>query len=506
MKLNQLKAGAVLSYITMGLGYIISIIYTPIMLRILGQSEYGLYNLVASVVAYLGLLNFGFGSAYIRYYSRFKIKNESSNIAKLNGMFLVVFILIGLVAILAGMLLVFNTDTIFGAELTVQEISKARTLMAIMVVNIAFTFPNIVFNSYITANERFVFQKLLQMIKIIANPFIVLPLLLLGYGSVGMVVITTMMNILIEIANAVFCFRKLGMQFSFRGFNLKLMREMTVFSSFIFISLIVDQVNWNIDKFILGRFHGTISVAVYGVAAQLFTYYLSLSLAISSVFVPRVNALVAKNNGNQELTSLFTKVGRVQFILLSLISTGVIFYGKEFLEFWAGASYTGSFPILLLLMLPSTIPLFQNIGIEIQNAKNMHQFRSLLYLLIAIGNLIITIPLAKAYAGVGAALGTAVGQIIGNTVIMNIYYEKKIGLNMRYFWSEILKFAPALIPPVIVGLAMSFYLDLSNMHVFLVSGLIYLVVYSVSMWVLGMNDFEKQLIINPIKSLKIKKF
>ena len=91
MKINQLKAGATLSYISMGLGYVISIIYTPIMLRLLGQSEYGLYNLVASVVAYLGLLNFGFGSAYIRFYSRYKVNNDRVNIAKLNGMFLIVF-------------------------------------------------------------------------------------------------------------------------------------------------------------------------------------------------------------------------------------------------------------------------------------------------------------------------------------------------------------------------------------------------------------------------------
>lgn len=88
MKLNQLKTGAALSYISMGLGYIISIIYTPIMLRLLGQSEYGLYNLVASVVSYLGLLNFGFGSAYLRYYSRYKVNNDQKNIAKLNGIYL----------------------------------------------------------------------------------------------------------------------------------------------------------------------------------------------------------------------------------------------------------------------------------------------------------------------------------------------------------------------------------------------------------------------------------
>lgn len=80
-KNNQLKVGAILSYISMGLGYVISIIYTPIMLRLLGQSEYGLYNLVNSVVSYLGLLNFGFGSAYVRYYSRYKVKDDEENIA-----------------------------------------------------------------------------------------------------------------------------------------------------------------------------------------------------------------------------------------------------------------------------------------------------------------------------------------------------------------------------------------------------------------------------------------
>ena len=97
MKINEIKAGAVLSYISMGLGYLVSLLYTPVMLRLLGQSEFGLYNLVASVVAYLGLLNFGFGSAYIRYYSRFKVNNDQVNIAKLNGMFFIVFAVIGIV-------------------------------------------------------------------------------------------------------------------------------------------------------------------------------------------------------------------------------------------------------------------------------------------------------------------------------------------------------------------------------------------------------------------------
>jgi O-antigen/teichoic acid export membrane protein len=501
MKVNQLKAGAALSYISMGLGYLVSIIYTPIMLRLLGQSEYGLYNLVASVVAYLGVLNFGFGSAYMRYYSRYKVQEDKEKIAALNGMFLIIFSALGLLAVVAGTILALNTEMIFGPELTSIELSRAKILMMILVINLAISFPNIVFTSHITANEKFVFQKLVQMIKIVANPFVVLPVLILGYGSVGMVVATTILNITIEIINAIYCLRKLKMRFSFKNFDFKLMREMIVFSSFIFINLLIDQINWNVDKFILGRFHGTVSVAVYGLAAQLNTYYLSIATAISSVFIPRVHRLVANLDNNDELTKLFTRIGRVQFIILSLISSGLVFFGRPFINLWAGNDYDGSYLIVLLLIIPVTIPLIQNIGIEIQRAKNMHQFRSWIYFFIALGNLGLTIPLAKVYGGVGAAIGTAASLIIGNGLLMNWFNHVKVGLDMKFFWKQILNFVPALIAPLIAGVFIINFFDLNNPFYFLGFGTAYVVIFCTSMWFFGMNHYEKDLLGKPIKKI-----
>ena len=506
LKINQLKAGAVLSYISMGLGYLVSIIYTPIMLRLLGQSEYGLYNLVASVVAYLGVLNFGFGSAYMRYYSRYKVQEDKEKIASLNGMFLIIFSFIGFIAIIAGTILALNTEFIFGDKLTVNELSKAKTLVMILVINLAISFPNIVFNSHITANEQFVFQKLIKMIRTVANPFIVLPVLIMGFGSVGMVVATTLLNVAIETVNAIFCIKKLKMKFSFNNFDFKLMREMTVFSSFIFINLVIDQINWNVDKFILGRFHGTVSVALYGLAAQLNTYYLSISTSISSVFIPRVHRLVAKSDDNDELTRLFTKIGRIQFIVLSLIASGLLFFGRPFINMWAGNNYDASYPIVLLLVFPVTIPLIQNIGIEIQRAKNMHPFRSWVYFFIALTNLVISIPLAKMYAGIGAAIGTATALILGNGLIMNWYYHAKVGLDMKYFWKQILNFIPALLVPMFTGFLINRYIDLYNLINFLVFGFIYVIIYCLSMWFIGMNQYEKEMISKPMRRLAVRFF
>ena len=69
MAVNQIKAGAVLSYLSIGLSNIVGILYTPFMLRMLGQSEYGMFSLAASVVGYLTILDMGFGNAIVRYLS-----------------------------------------------------------------------------------------------------------------------------------------------------------------------------------------------------------------------------------------------------------------------------------------------------------------------------------------------------------------------------------------------------------------------------------------------------
>jgi O-antigen/teichoic acid export membrane protein len=218
----------------MTLGYIIAVAYTPIMLRLLGQSEYGLYNYVSSIVSYLGLLSFGFGSAYMRYYSRYKVNNDEYNIAKLNGMFLIVFSIIGVVASIAGMVLVFNADYILGNKLTGNELETAKILMALMIFNLALSFPASVFNAHITANEQFIFQKSMQMVKVVANPFVVLPVLLMGYKSTGMVVMTTILNLSIELANIAFCLKKLQIKFSFRRFDFSLMKEIGIFPLIFF--------------------------------------------------------------------------------------------------------------------------------------------------------------------------------------------------------------------------------------------------------------------------------
>ena len=161
---------------------LIQLIYTPIMIRLLGQSEYGLYTLVGSVVSYLSLFSFGFTGAYLRFYSKRKVQNDSVGIAQLNGMFLILFLAMSVAAFICGMFLVQFPRQIFGSNLTESELKTAQILMAILVMNIALTFPAGLLDSIVSAHEKFLFQRIVTLLGVICNPLLALPLLLIGYG------------------------------------------------------------------------------------------------------------------------------------------------------------------------------------------------------------------------------------------------------------------------------------------------------------------------------------
>lgn len=492
--MDQKKAGVLLSYGQTVLSTLISLVYTPVMLRLLGQSEYGLYTLVSGFISNLSLMSFGLGSAYVRYYSRYEASDGEDGVAKINGMFMIIFLVIAAASLVVGGILVANVHNIFAAKLTPAEVETARVLMALLVINIAVSFPCSVFTSYITAKERFFFQRMISMIRTVLNPIVMLPLLLMGMGSVALVIVTLVLSVVTDVSSIYYSFKKLNMRFTFGKFDFALLREMGGFSFFIFLNMIIDQINWTVDTTLLGIISGTAATAVYGVGSQLHRYYMTLSTSISGVFVPQINRIVARGEGDGALTRLFTRVGRIQFMLLMLVLTGFIFVGSPFIEAWGGGEYEGAYPIALMLMVPVTVPLIQNVGIEIQRAKNKHQFRSKVYFFMALFNVMISIPLGMKWGGFGCALGTGISMIVCNGFVMNWYYHRHIGLDMKYFWKSILSIMPSFIPPVLLGLLAVKLHDFAGYGGVVTFALPYSMVFAASVYCLAMDESEKDIV------------
>ena len=497
---NQLKAGVILSYISTAVSIVIQLVYMPVMIRLLGQSEYGLYSLVSGVVSYLGLFSLGFSGAYMRFFA--KSYGDKEKTASLNGMFLILFSVLAVMATICGIVLSFFPKQIFGDKLTVSELSKAKILMLILVINIAISLISGLLDSIISAYEQFVFQRIAGLASIVLSPFITLPLLLIGYRSIMLVVVSTVLTLIRFAVNIWFCIKKIKIPVSFKGFEWRLLKEIGVFSSFLFINMIIDQINWNVDKLILGHTSGTNEVAVYGVASQFNSLFMTFSTTVSSVFSPRVNLIAAQKGKNvisTEFTNLMAKLGRLHWLILGLPTLGFIVFGKYFIvNIFAGKGYEDAYAASLLLILPALIPLIQNVGIEMQRALNKHQFRSIIYLIMAIGNVLISIPLAGKFGAVGAAMGTALSLLVANGLVMNIFYHRVLRIDMKYFWKEIFKTFKGLVIPIITATLIMRFFPFKNLWVFFISVCIFIVVYCASVFTLSCNNEEKNMFLSII--------
>lgn len=133
--------------------------------------------------------------------------------------------------------------------------------------------------------------------------------------------------------NVVYCRRKINIKVKFGKVDKRLLKEISIYSFWIFLNTIMDRIYWSTGQFVLGAMVGTVAVAVFAVAIQLQGMYMMFSTAIVGVFLPRVTAMVTKNNDKKELSDLFIRTGRVQYVVMAFILSGFIVFGKYFIRF-----------------------------------------------------------------------------------------------------------------------------------------------------------------------------
>lgn len=508
MKINQLRAGVVMTYLNIGLGSIIPFIYTPVMLRLLGQSEYGLYSLANSVVGYLSLLSFGLGSTIVRYVAKYRAEGNKEQEEKVIGLFILMYSALALLVLIVGFVISNNVEPIFHKGLTNSEIDKIAVLIRIMAFNTAISFPISVFGSIIMAHEKYIYRQAVNILSTIAAPVCNLIALYLGFGSVGLSIVTTILQFMMLPLNAVYCFKVLRIRPQFRKLPIQLIKELVNFSAFIFIGSVVDMLFWATDKVILGMLASTAVVAVYNIGSSFNTMMTNISTAFSGVLTPKVTVMITRDAQPSQLTELFIRVGRLQYLIIALALSGFIVFGKPFIILWAGPEYENAYYIALVTLIPLAIPLIQNTGLSIVVAQNKHQFRSIVYLVIAIFNVISTYLIVPYWGALGAAFCSGISYVIGQIIIMNVYYYKVTKLDIPMFWKNIGKMTVIPSAMVILGIWICSKSNPTSWGILILEILVYTFVYSLSMYFIVMNNYEKDVVRKPILKLlgKINKW
>ena len=501
-QVNQLRTGVLLSYVNLGISCIIPFLYTPVMMHMLGQAEYGLYCLANSVISYLTLLSFGFGSTIIRYISKYRAEKNKEAVCRTFGFFLQLYIFLGILVFVVGLVISNNVEVIFRKGLTVAEIDKIHILIIIMAFNTALSFPISVFSSIITSYERYVYRKLIDMISTIAAPIFNLVTLYMGFASIGMSIASTILQILMLPLNVIYCFKILKINPKFKRIPYSLIKEMLGFSFYVFLGTIVDMLFWSTDKVILGMLASSTAIAVYNIGGTFNNMVISLSTSISGVLTPKITGMVATDVSKEQFTELFIRIGRLQYFVIALIISGFSVFGQSFIQLWAGSEYADAYWIAILTMFPLCIPLIENTGLSIVIAQNKHKFRSIVYLIIAVLNVVSTYFVVPYLGGIGAALCSCIAYLVGQGVIMNIYYYRVTKINIPLFWKNIGRMSIVPGSMLLLGIIMNKKIILNRWSLFLISVVIYSLIYCIIMYKFVLNHYEKDIVRKPLLVIK----
>lgn len=505
-KVNQVRIGAILSYLNMAIGSLIPMFYTPIMLSLLGQDEYGLYKLSSSVTSYLSLITFGIGSAVVRYFTKYIAECDKKGEEGIYGLFNCIYFVISIITLIVGMVISFCVSFIYGNSLSQSQLPEMKILVMVLTVNTALTFLCTPQNAVVTSHEKFLFLQIINILTTIVTPIFNLIILFLGFKSIGLVISSFIVNIAVRVIYILYVKYSIKIKPNYKNMPLSLIKEILLFSFWIFIANVVIQLYNTTDTMIIGAVPSlaTIGVAVYNIGVTFNNMMTNFSTGLLSVLTPKVNKLVFSNVTNTELTDLMIRIGRLQCYIVLLVCTGFISFGRQFIYLWAGSNYGDAYWIALFTMIPACVPLMQNIALNVIVAQNKHRFRSLTYLGIALANVVGTLICVNKFGIIGAALVTGLSNILGQGFIMNWYYWKKIHLEIPRFWKSVLELCVLPIIMCIVSLILTKFINFYLWPTFIIGVVVYFSIFCIANWFFVINDYEKDIIRKPLAKIVMK--
>jgi O-antigen/teichoic acid export membrane protein len=430
--MSQLKKGAILSYLNIGITNIMGLILTPFIIRSLGNSEYGLYILIGSIVSYVSLLDLGLNNTIIRYVSKYRAEKdkEGEEIFLATTMFIYAFI--SLITVAIGFFLYFNLEQIFGDSLTTGEMVKAKKMFLVLIFNLAITLPGGTFTAVCNAYERFVFPRVLLIIKYLSRAATIFTLLFYFPYAMTLVWIDTILNVTTMVTSAFYVFKILKVRFKMHHWNRRLVKDIFSYSIWVLVTAIVARLQWNAGQITLGISSNTATVAIFGVGIMLGSYYAAFASAINTLLLPKATKMSVSQNNAKAYNSAMQKVGRVNGFILFLILSGFYVYGKDFIILWVGKTYLPSWEIAFLVMIAMTLPLIQWFGNSILEAKKKNRFRSLVSLVTVTIAVLIAIFLAPKYQFQGVIYPLFIAMML-NSFLMSWYYFKIFGFDFTSF-------------------------------------------------------------------------
>ncbi len=494
--MNQRRVGALLSYVSIFISTIIGLLLTPFLIRFLGDSQYGVYILVGSFSSYLIIINSALSDTTIRYLIKYEADKDIDGQKNVMGYMFYINLILAAIVIFCGIFIWFKIPVFFGETFDYTEIILARRMLILLLVELS---ANIVFNVFhgaLVAKQRFVFLKTLEIISLSLSTIMIVAILLLGYKALALVIVTTITNISIIGIKIGYYLKKFRIGINFKpSISKTQLLEIVKYVLPLVGIIIADQIFWKLDNIIIGLISGATLITVYSIGMSFHKYFMRFSTVISKVMVPKTMITIDMGATPREITDMLIRVSRIQAIILMLVMSGLIMFGKEFIQLWVGHQYTVAYYIMICTLIPYSLELIGNLRNIVMQSKGIYWKKMIVMIVISLLNVILTIILLKLVGIVGAALATGLGILV-NFIITTYILQKDVGIETNRYFKELVS---GILPVSLLMIPIGLLLNISNKSSWTILSIriiTYTAGYTLLMWKIGINQYEKDLISN----------
>ncbi len=496
---RQIKLGAAISYLALGINILASLIYLPWMVSMIGKSNYALYTLATSFIS-LFLLDFGLSSSVSRFVAKYNAEGRHDKVNEVVSTIARLYIIIDIMIFIVLVVLYFFIGQIY-TGLTGDEIIIFRQLYIIVAVNSLISFPFLPLSGILNAYELFIQQKCTELFQKLFSITLIIITLLNGGDVRALVIINVISGILTIVLKLFFVYRKTSVRITINKFSREVFSEVAKFSIWVTVMSLAQRCIFNLAPSILGIVSNSTEIALFAPANALEGYFYAVSAAVNGLFLATISRYVA-NNEEEKIFSLMVRVGRYQFLVMGFVFIEFFCIGHDFMIRWMGQDFVKAWPCALVLFLPDVMIFSQQIANTTVIAKNKVKKQAIGYVIMAVSCVGLSFPLSKTIGALGACIAIGSGYSV-LFVFMNILYYKDLNINVFGFYKEC--YIKLGVPMIVIAVVGYFLCD-NLIHyggwlgLFIKAGIVFVLYFSVMIFFL--DKTEKELLKRMIRSVK----
>ncbi|MHB1131382.1 MAG: lipopolysaccharide biosynthesis protein [Chloroflexota bacterium] len=489
---GRLLGGTVANIVGQFVTLLTGFFLTPFILFHLGPTQYGLWVLVGSIVAYGTLLDFGIWGTVVKYVAEYRARDELAQARPLIVTALYLYVLLGLVAVVGSAIIAPYVPQWFNVPPETQD--TARLLVVVTGVAVGVSIPTVTTFAILGGLHRFDLVNLLTIIGTLLTAAATVAVLLLGGGVIAVVAVDIPLSLLMQVPS-IWLIKRLApeLRFGLRGARLSAVRTLVSFSSSLFVMQMATRVQTKTDEIVIGAFLPVSAITPYAIARRVSEMASLLSQQTSKVLVPLASQLDAQKDWLR-LRNMYIVLSRLTLALSVLVGVTLVMLAGPFLTLWVGAAYAESAPLVAILTAAYLVDVSQMPASSVLQGAGRHRPLAIISVLAAVANLALSIVLVQRIGLVGVALGTLIPSAVVGLGLALPYAMRTLKVGLGEVLGRI--WLPALLPAApLVGmhLGLQQVLPPTSLLAFVVVGGAGALVYGVTYLAFGATKDERRI-------------